>query len=85
MVRTLVIFSSLFLLTSCVEEKWVGVIYQNGNDPLHIGTFKNLETCSDVVGDKAHALGKPYEGTCLLKCNYDYIVDQDVCEKAIDL
>ncbi len=82
--KFLILLIVILFVTGCVNQEWVGVVYYKGNDPLHIGTFNSLEDCGRVTGLKAEGLGKFYEATCLQNCNYDPLVGQDVCQKAID-
>ncbi|MCB9988990.1 MAG: hypothetical protein H6868_06605 [Rhodospirillales bacterium] len=81
---TVLMFLTL-LISGCIKEEWVGVVYYKGNNPLHIGTFSSFEECRRVTGYKAEGMGEFYEGTCLRNCNYDFLLGQDVCKEAIDI
>ncbi len=81
---TLLAISAL-LITGCIKEEWVGVVYFKGNDPLHVGTFESFEQCFRITGDRAEELGVFYAGACLKDCNYNFLVEQDVCAVATDI
>lgn len=85
MIKFGMVLIACFFLASCKEGKWIGVIYQDGNNPLHVGTFKKFEECKVGVNDKTKNLDETFQGVCLQRCDYNYSISQDVCDKAIDL